>query len=433
MSNAKDTVAALKLQEKLLKHDLQQPVAAPIEGSVLDADWLSSVQDIRSFLDEDYSVPLSGGGYAQRNLSPGSSQLPWGRIGIDKWSDRVIPLLNVSKGELSTQWQSVVSIIKQACRDAISFGNSTIVVDSDGELRVSTPETAVATKTPFSTTFVEAFGTVKTMAGDDGVLLISRDNDEYVDSGAMAFSIFYGADGAHPHGTSRLTPAIRSCIRAASRNKIRAEIAANFYAFPQRVINGAWEGMDRSVGLEQAKLLAGAATVQVIPKDPETNEKLDVTQLPASSFEPFIAMQKQLATEVATGFGISYDELGVTTTSPQSADAIYAMKEGLSLAITSWEQQITDVIQAMVVRVAELWECEAPVLTWQEPALPSKASAADAAIKMVSAFPALKDSLAVLSWAGLPASVLEAVSKELGGDYSGSDSEPDDVDSEDGE
>ena len=190
MSSAKDTVAALKLQEKLLKHDLQLPVAAPIEGSVIDADWLSSVQDIRSFLDEDYSVPLSGGGYAQRNLAPGSSQLPWGRIGIDKWSDRVIPLLNVARGELSSRWQAVISIIKQACRDAVAFGNATIVVDADGELRVSTPETAVATKTPFSTTFVEDFGTVKTMAGDDGVLLISRDNDEYVDSGAMVFSIF---------------------------------------------------------------------------------------------------------------------------------------------------------------------------------------------------------------------------------------------------
>jgi len=411
-----NTVDALKLQEQVIKRDLQRKSAVSIEGQIIDSQWLSNVSDVRSFLDEDYSVPLSGGGYAQRNLTPGQAQLPWGRIGIEKWCDRVIPLLNTTV-EPSSQWQSVITAIKQACKDAISFGNSTIIVDSDGELRVSTPETSVATKTPFTTTFVEDFGDVKTAAADDGVLMIARDGDDYVDSGAMAFSIFHDADGAHPHGSSRLTPAIRSCIRAASRNKIRAEIAANYYAFPQRIINGAWEGMDRSVGLEQAKLMAGASTVQVIPKDPDTNEKLDVQQLPAASFEPFIAMQKQLATEVATGFGISYDELGVTTNQPQSADAIYALKEGLSLAITSWEQEITSTLQAMLVRVAEIWGVDTPVLSWQEPALPSKGSAADAAIKLVSAFPALKDSRAVLAWAGLPANVLEAVVKELGGDY----------------
>lgn len=414
---ANDTIEALQLQEKLLKRDLRAKTAPSLDGAMLDSQWTSDVSDVRSFLDEDYSVPLSGGGYAQRNLTPGQAQLPWGRIGIEKWNTRVIPLLS---GAEASRWQPVVSVIKQACKDAVSFGNSTIIVDSEGELRVSTPETGMATQTPFTNSFVEDFGSVKTMAADDGLLAISRDGGEtWADSGAAVFSIFHGADGAHPRGSSRLTPAIRACIRAASRNKIRSEIAANFYAFPQRIINGAWEGMDRSVGLEQAKLVSGASTVQVIPKDPDTNERLEIQQLPAASFEPFIAMQKQLATEVATGFGISYDELGVTTNQPQSADAIYALKEGLSLAITSWEQEITSTLQAMLVRVAEIWGVDTPVLSWQEPALPSKGSAADAAIKLVSAFPALKDSKAVLAWAGLPASVLEAVVKELGGDYDG--------------
>ena len=126
-------------------------------------------------------------------------------------------------------------------------------------------------------------------------------------------------------------------------------------------------------------------------------------------------MQRELATEVASGFGISFSDLGVTTDQPQSADAIYALKEGLSVAITAWEQEITSPLQAMIVRCAEIMGLEEPpTLSWQEPALPSKSSAADAATKLVSAFPALKDSRAVLAWAGLPASVLDAASKELG-------------------
>ena len=378
------------------------------------SSWAAEVADVRSFLDEDYSVPLSGGGYAQRSLSRREQQLPWGRIGIERFTERVIPLLS-GVDSASSYWQGVVSAIRQACRDAVCFGNSTIIVDPDGELRVSVPETAVATKTPFTQSFVEDFGDVRTMAGDDGRLLVARGDDTtFEDSGSMVFSIFYRADGAHPNGASRLSPAIRSCIRSASRNKMRAEIAASFYAFPQRIFNGAWEELDRSVAEGLKSFTQGASTLAILPQGPQ-GEKLEIKDLPAADFSPFISMQKELATEVAAGFGIAFSDLGVTTDQAQSADAIYALKEGLSVAITAWEQEITSPLQAMLVRCAEIMGVdEPPTLSWQEPALPSKSSAADAAIKLVSAFPALKDSRAVLAWAGLPASVLEAASKELG-------------------
>ena len=378
------------------------------------SSWSAEVADVRSFLDENYSVPLSGGGYAQRSLSRREQQLPWGRIGVERFTERVIPLLS-GVDSASSYWQGVISSIRQACRDAVCFGNSSIVVDPDGELRVSTPENACATRTPFTQSFVEDFGTVRTMAGDDGRLLVASDgSDTFEDSGSMVFSIFYRADGAHPNGASRLSPAIRSCIRSASRNKMRAEIAASFYAFPQRIFNGAWEELDRSVAEGLKTFTQGATTLAILPQGPQ-GEKLEIKDLPAADFTPFISMQRELATEVASGFGISFSDLGVTTDQPQSADAIYALKEGLSVAITAWEQEITSPLQAMLVRCAEIMGLdEPPTLSWQEPALPSKSSAADAAIKLVSAFPALKDSKAVLAWAGLPASVLEAASKELG-------------------
>lgn len=389
--------------------------SAGLFSQLASSSWSAEVADVRSFLDENYSVPLSGGGYAQRSLSRREQQLPWGRIGIERFTERVIPLLS-GVDSSSSYWSGVISAIRQACRDAVCFGNSTIIVDPDGELRVSVPENSCATRTPFTQSFVEDFGTVRTMAGDDGRLLVARDgSDTFEDSGSMVFSIFYRADGAHPNGASRLSPAIRSCIRSASRNKARAEIAASFYAFPQRIFNGAWEELDRSVAEGLKTFTQGATTLAILPQGPQ-GEKLEIKDLPAADFSPFISMQRELATEVASGFGISFSDLGLTTDQPQSADAIYALKEGLSVAITAWEQEITSPLQAMLVRCAEIMglDDEPPTLSWQEPALPSKSSAADAAIKLVSAFPALKDSRAVLAWAGLPASVLEAASKELG-------------------
>ena len=392
----------------------QKSNSSSIFTQIASSSWAAEVADVRSFLDENYSVPLSGGGYAQRSLSRREQQLPWGRIGIERFTERVIPLIS-GVDSSSSYWSGVISAIRQACRDAVCFGNSTIIVDPDGELRVSTPENSVATRTPFTQSFVEDFGDVKTMAGDDGRLLVaSGDGVSFEDSGSMVFSIFYHADGAHPNGASRMSPAIRSCIRSASRNKMRAEIAASFYAFPQRIFNGAWEELDRSVAEGLKTFTQGATTLAILPEGPQ-GQKLEIKDLPAADFTPFISMQKELATEVASGFGVSFSDLGVTTDQPQSADAIYALKEGLSVAITAWEQEITSPLQAMLVRCAEIMGLEeTPTLSWQEPALPSKSSAADAAIKLVSAFPALKDSKAVLAWAGLPASVLEAASKELG-------------------
>ena len=43
---------------------------------IASSSWAAEVADVRSFLDENYSVPLSGGGYAQRSLSRREQQLP---------------------------------------------------------------------------------------------------------------------------------------------------------------------------------------------------------------------------------------------------------------------------------------------------------------------------------------------------------------------
>lgn len=381
---------------------------APMQSGLLDSQQQSEVAEIRSFLDETYTSPL--GGSVKQSYS--NSQLPWGRIGIEKFIERTIPIIQSKASDSS--FFSIKAAIRSACKTSISFGNATVVIDGDGSVRVATPETAQARIDPFGVvTFTEVLdGVISVAVENGGKISTSVNGDDFVETESRAFSIFYGSDGAHPFGASRLSPAVRNTIRAASRNKVRAEIASNFFAFPQRIINGAWEGMDSAVYDNARKLQSGAATVMVFPRD-DQGQKMEVSQLPAADFTPYLSMHRQYATEVATGLGVDFSDLGVVTATPQSADAIYATRESMSLAVEEFEAGVTDTLQKALIQFCDVSGInEDATLIWREPALPSKASAADAAIKMASAFPFLQNSEAMLAWAGIPANVLDSIAKE---------------------
>lgn len=392
---------------------------------IIDQDWLSEVGDIRSFMDEDYSVPLGRNNMYNVSLGRGNSQLAWARIGIEKWNMRVIPKI-VSSGDAVEYNNAVLArlipYIRKACKDAVTFGNSTVIIDRDNDnIRVSTPENSFAKIDAFGTViFTEDLGDICNIScstaddGSDSAIICMQKGMEPVKTNIHTYTIFYGDDGSHPCGSSRLTNSVRSSIRAASRNKIRAEIASNFYTYPQRVINGAWEEMDRSI-LSGAKTMAsGTTSIQVLPKDPITGDKLDYTQFSSADFTPFITLQEQLATEVATALGINLTELGVVKSGDASnADSVYASHEAISVAIEAWEQEIAPVVQDIVDEYTKMKGIPSAYIAWREPAQPSKASAADAAIKLVSAFPTLADNISVLRWAGLPDDVLSSIKSDL--------------------
>ena len=105
-------------------HQQQKSVVMDQEDSIVPQDWQYDVDDVRGFLDENYSVPITSSLYDTHELGTNSSQLAWGRIGIEKWMARVKPVFNGTK--IDAVWREARSVIKQACRDAVSFGNSPI-------------------------------------------------------------------------------------------------------------------------------------------------------------------------------------------------------------------------------------------------------------------------------------------------------------------
>lgn len=371
----------------------------------------SDVATIRSFLDETYQSPILNS--RARGINH-SAQMPWARIGVEKFCDRIIPHFSGNNPNV----ENAISAIMGAIKNAICFGNGTVIVDGNGKARSSIPESSYSELSIFGEiTYVEEHvnklnkNDSKKAVGVNGILyLIDDDDDEtLIETSSRYFSIFYKADGYAPQGRSRISPSIRNSIREASRNKIRAMEAANFRTFPQWIINGVWEDLDPSVVNNVGSLAAGISSVIGIPENPETGQKVSIEEFTSSDFNSYISQQELLAKEVAAAFNLDASELGVAGSQPTSAETLYATKEDLVLEISAFERVITQTVQNICNDISEKTNTEKVVLSWQEPATPSKAAQADAFVKLASILPQLQFSKKALAWAGLPADLIEDI------------------------
>lgn len=367
-----------------------------------ETKWVNHVRLIRSFLDEDYAVKGSRAVQAISKIC-----LPWGRIGVEKYCDRVIP--HIQNGDDNTAAAEVA--IYDAVYDCTAFGNSTIITDADGGVRVSSPENSIATRDVFGKiTFKESFKDGTETISEDGNLLKRKSiNDPWEDTGCKTFTIFNGVSSAHPNGRSRITPAVRKTIVEASLNRMRASVASDFHAYPQRILNGFWGQLKPNDNDAIKRLKVGADQIIGLPLGPN-GEKLDITTFPPSDFTPFLKLHESFARDCAAAFNIDAAEMGIVAMVPSSADALYLSKEDLVLEVTRFEKSITRVLQKLLEEVAEDPKVK---LTWAEPATPSKASQADAFVKLAAVIPALAQSRAALAWAGLPGELADELSEEM--------------------
>jgi hypothetical protein len=378
--------------------------------NIKPADWNGEVDDIRRFLDAEYGTGLGGNAQTKKALKYAPND--WARIGLEKFTDRIILQLANADVLVFARFSEAVS---QMVNDCVTFGNSTLII-GENSCRVSAPELGKAKQDSFGQTcYVEELpdGT-RCASGPDGVLYL-LEGDLMMPTTFTTFSIFNKPDYIHPYGRSRITPAIRKLIRRATRNAERAEIVEEFHSFPQRIINGIWQDFSADGSAEAVKKLnAGLTTMIALPNNPITGEKLSISELSQASLEPFSKKHDELARDVASSFNIDPSELSVAQTNPSSADALYAAKEDLVVEISRFETSITPTISKAAQAYANMMGESTPTVSWAEPATPSKNSQADAFVKLASVLPALKTSPAALRWAGLP----DELVKELQGEYS---------------
>lgn len=351
------------------------------------------------------------------NHKPG---IGWASRAVNTLSDRVIfdGFANDTFGinDLLTQINGY-SVIAQAKHDAFIAGCSFIAISGEGDDRMLIPFTAEeATGVIDQTTGLLKLGLAVTRWDEKSITKKSKSKFsplDYIVFTPEFTAIFEGrtivdiipnptgrcllhpvthrASARQPLGKSRISKTARRIIQEVGRLKRREEIAEEFYALPQRYINGLAEGAKKDPNLDSA-----IGKVWTITKD-EDGDNPDVGQLPQMSINQFETAKKDKARDFCAETALTLRNLGYETGNPTSAESLSVMSDDLLLEATNSQeemgQQIKEIVITLRMAIDGNEEVPAPMNelmpAWKPIFQLDLAGAGDAVFKLQQAMPEL--------------------------------------------
>lgn len=151
------------------------------------------------------------------------------------------------------------------------------------------------------------------------------------------------ASANQPLGRSRLTKTVRRIIQEVGRLKRREEIAEEFYALPQRYVNGLAEGATKDPNLDSA-----IGKVWAITKD-EEGDKPDIGQLQQMSIDGFVEAKKDKARDFCAETALTLRNLGYETNNPTSAESLATMSDDLFLEALNSQAELGEQIKELCI------------------------------------------------------------------------------------
>lgn len=207
-------------------------------------------------------------------------------------------------------------------------------------------------------------------------------------------ALIWNATSNKPFGRSRIKEPIRRLIDGYVRTIANATIGLEFATSPQKYLLGITDEQMDAVINSKFKQYVGSIIASTT--NPETGEKPSFGQLQQGSISPHVEMIRILATQFSAATGLSVTDTGVVNeANPTSSDAILAqsqtlvsMAEQLNISNGDSLRVIALMATAITNNIAleDLTEEQRDVVAhFRNPAMPSIAMTADAAIKIASA------------------------------------------------
>ena len=199
-----------------------------------------------------------------------------------------------------------------------------------------------------------------------------------------------------PFGQSRIKEPIRRLIQGYVRTIANATIGLEFSTAPQKYLLGVTDDQYDVIVNQKFKQYVGNILASTV--NPETGEKPTFGQLQQGSISPHVEMLRILATQFSAASGLTVTDTGVVNdANPTSSDAILAQSQTL----VSMAEQLNEgngdslrLIGMMALAIANettldsLTDTQKNIMAhFKNPAMPSVAVTADAAIKIASARP----------------------------------------------
>ena len=206
--------------------------------------------------------------------------------------------------------------------------------------------------------------------------------------------LIWNATNNKPFGRSRLKRPIRALIDDYVRTAANATIALEFDTTPQKYILGVTDEQYDAITADKFKQYVGA--IIAATSNPETGENPEFGQLAQGNLQPHVEKMRMTATQFAAATGLTVTDVGVVNdANPTSSDAILAQSQTLVLLAQQLNTGNGDALRTIACMAQAVARgCELSDLTEEEtgimahfrnPAMPSVAVTADAAIKIASA------------------------------------------------
>lgn len=210
----------------------------------------------------------------------------------------------------------------------------------------------------------------------------------------MMEALIWNATSDKPFGRSRIKEPIRRLIQGYVRTIADATIGLEFATSPQKYLLGVTDDQYDAIVNQKFKQYVGSIIASTT--NPETGEKPTFGQLPQGNIAPHVEMVRILATQFSAASGLSVTDTGVVNdANPTSSDAIMAQSQTLiamaeQLNVGNGDALRNIALMALAVignkSLADLTDEEKEIVAhFKNPAMPSVAMTADAAIKIASA------------------------------------------------
>lgn len=319
---------------------------------------------------------------------------------------------------------NLVAEYKRICRDELKFGCVFAALSKSGKdgckIRFHSPRNAAARWSGEKNRISAGFAIIDTAPDntssstwtpslinfhtDDAIWVIRRtkkgwnaEKHPHKMGRPLMEPLIWDATTAKPFGRSRLDSPVRRLIDGYVRTLANATIGLEFATTPQKYLLGVTDAQFEAVTKRKFEQYVGS--IITATRNPDVGENPEFGQLSQGNIQPHVEMLRILATQFSAITGLSVMDTGVVNdANPTSSDAIEAQTKSLThlaelLNGSNGAHLKTIGLMALAIsRNTTIEELPADVREiiprFRNPATPSLASMADAALKIASVRPA---------------------------------------------
>ena len=207
-------------------------------------------------------------------------------------------------------------------------------------------------------------------------------------------ALIWNATSDKPFGRSRIKEPERRLIQGFVRTVANASIGLEFATAPQKYLLGVTD--EQFDALVDNKFRQYVGSILAATTNPETGEKPSFGQLQQGTIAPHVEMLRILSTQFSAATGLTVSDTGVVNdANPTSSDAILAQSQTLIATAQQLNTNNSKGLKNIALMALAISyntsldgltdDQKAIVAHFKNPAMPSVAVTADAAIKIASA------------------------------------------------